>query len=143
MLATPIVVGEEQGQGSLVIVPTLAERAGQASHPLGEVANAAVHPFNVARADLFAGRVTGNGGPLHAYYTGGRILALLLFAGAAEYLHHLTVVNPLAEVPGDRVFVGGEAIGGELEPARRGDVELAAEDVGIFHRASAVMEGDQ
>jgi hypothetical protein len=143
MLAAPVVVSEEQGQGRLVIAPSLAERTGEASHAFGEVANAAVHAFDVAGANLVAGGATRDGRALHAYYLCGRVFALLFLAGPAEYLHHLAIVDPLPQVPRYGVLVGSEPIGRELEPARRGDVQLAAERIGVFHRATARVERDQ
>ena len=115
-----------------MVGPLLAKAVGQPTHSLAEVANRAVHPFDVAGANLLFVHGAVHRGLDRPYYPGRRVTALILPGRQSVHLVHHAVVNPVAKLLFDFGRVRSPAVAADVEVAERRGVQFGDELLGVL-----------
>jgi hypothetical protein len=120
--AAEVVIGEEQGERSFVVLPFFGVSVGESRHSANRHADRTIVAFDVRRANALGVRVAELRGYYRIHYLRRRISPFI--RRLTVHFYQRGVIDAAGERRGDRCLVGSESVRGQLEPAGRSLLEL-------------------
>jgi hypothetical protein len=138
-----IVVGEEQGERCLVILPFLAVAVREPGEPTNHHSHGPICPLNVARANRLVDGIAYLWGSNYVNNPRWRITALVFLGRLTIDLDQRSVVDAISKDFWDSSKIGPETVRAQLESTIRGKPKLLSESLGIFRDSLAEMPSQE